>query len=206
MATAIQCMPGYMVIDNFCHDPDAVRQSALAVGFGKWVPNQGVAGPQYFDGMCFWGDHSTLLRHLALVCGQPIYPKGMFFRVTNEDTEKARVHSDREDGEYTAIVYLSKHDPDESGTAFYRHRASGSIILPDSYTNLKAKDPEGFAKLEQEQIDGDPAVWEQIQYVGGEYNRCLIFDARLFHSRSPLYGIGSTAQDGRMVWVAHFNL
>jgi Family of unknown function (DUF6445) len=206
MATAIQTMPGYLVIDNFCYKAEEVRQSALNVGFGSFIPNKGEFGPSELTGMCFWGDHSTMLKHLATVCGQPVYPTGMFFRVATEETEKAYIHSDREDGEYTAIVYLSKHEPEASGTAFFRHKESGSIILPDSYANLKANRPEWFEQHKKDMVEGDHAKWDMIQYVPGQYNRALIFDARLYHSRYPLHGIGKTAEDGRMVWVVHFNL
>lgn len=206
MATAINQMPGYMVFDGFVREPDAVRQSALNVGFGSFVPKEGEFGPKELTGMCFWGDHSTLLRHLSICCGQPIYPTGMFFRVTNEDTEKAYVHSDREDGEFTAIWYASKHEPDQSGTAFFKHKKTGSIILPGSYAEMKEKDESAFEVLKDEMRFGGVETWDMIQYVPGLYNRCLVFDARLYHSRYPMHGHGSTAEDGRMVWVAHFNL
>lgn len=206
MATAIATMPGFMVYDTFVQNPDAIRQSALDVGFGSFVPNKGEFGPTELTGMCFWGDHSTLLKHLSLVCGQPIYPKGMFFRVTNEGTEKAYIHSDREDGEYTAIGYFSRHEAIDSGTAFFRHKESGSIILPGSYAELKEKDPDNFEKLKADMYEGGSEKWDMIQYVPGLYNRCLVFDARLYHSRYPLHGHGTTAVDGRIVWVCHFNL
>jgi hypothetical protein len=41
--------------------------------------------------------------------------------------------------------------------------------------------------------------------VQGRKNRALIFNAPLFHSRFPLGGIGTNADDARMVWVSHFH-
>lgn len=193
----------FLVVDNFTADPDRVRQSALESGFGTWRPNKGEVGSSVYDGMNFWGDHATPLRSLVRVHGQMIYPNSMFFRVCNEGTEAAYVHSDREAGEFTAILYLSKHGED-SGTGFYRHRESG-ITRMLSFAEM-AQTPEWFAKFKTEMVEGSPNVWECIQYVAGHYNRALIFEAPLFHSRHPKHGYGSTADDGRMVWVCHYNL
>jgi hypothetical protein len=55
-------------------------------------------------------------------------------------------------------------------------------------------------------VEGRPEVWECVEFVPGVYNRALIFEAPLFHSRHPKHGFGSTAEDGRMVWVCHYDL
>jgi hypothetical protein len=193
-----------MVVDSFISNPDKVRKSALQAGFGTWRPNKGEVGSSVYDGMSFWGDHSILLKGLAQASGQPVYPNSMFFRVTNSDTEAAYVHSDREAGDYTAIVYLSHHDEGTSGTGFYRHRRTGRILM-DSFQEM-SRDPEEFDRLKHEMVSGSDEFWEQIHLVPGIYNRALIFDAKLFHARLPKNGFGGTAEDGRMVWACHFNL
>jgi Family of unknown function (DUF6445) len=191
------------VVDDFVSNPDRLRQSALESGFGTWRPNKGEVGSSIYDGMNFWGDHAMPLRALAKAVGEPIYPNSMFFRVCNAQTEGAYVHSDREAGDFTAILYLSKHT-DESGTGFYRHRQSG-IAWMRSFAEM-TKDPEWFAKFKTEMVEGKPEVWECTRFVEGRYNRALIFEAPLFHSRHPKHGYGSTIEDGRMVWVCHYNL
>lgn len=193
----------FTVIDNFTPNPDRLRQSALESGFGSWRPNKGEVGSSVYEGMNFWGDHAMPLRELVKAHGMMIYPNSMFFRVCNADTEGAYVHSDREAGEYTAIVYLSKHDQ-ESGTGFYRHRASGQTRMR-SFAEM-AQSPEWFAKFKTEMVEGKPEIWECMEFVRGIYNRALIFEAPLFHSRHPKHGFGSSAQDGRMVWVCHYSL
>jgi Family of unknown function (DUF6445) len=195
---------GFMVFDEFLECPDRVRLSALQSGFGTWAPSKGEVGSSNYTGMNFWGEHSTLLRSLSAAIGQPVYPHSMFFRVTNSDTEGAYVHSDREAGDFTAIVYLSKHAEDESGTGFYKHTETGMTSMPP-FVEM-AKDPEFFARFKTEMVEGKPEHWGLQYFVPGKYNRALIFDAPLFHSRLPKHGFGATPEDGRMVWACHFYL
>jgi hypothetical protein len=192
------------VFDDFLADPDAVRQSALDSGFGSWKPSKGEVGSSVYTGMNFWGDHAAPLKAIAKALGQAIYPNSMFFRVTNLDTEGAYVHSDREAGDYTAIVYLSKHETDLSGTGFFRHIETGMTAMP-SFEEMR-KDLEWFARFKTEMVEGKPEHWALTSLVPGTYNRALIFEAPLFHSRIPKHGFGDTPEAGRMVWVAHFSL
>ena len=179
-----------------------MRASALEAGFGTWKPNKGEVGSSIYDGMCFWGDHDQGVRQLVAFHKRPVFPASMFFRVTNLDTEAAYVHSDREAGDYTAIIYLSDHK--DSGTGFYKHRKTGMTRMP-SFAEM-AKRPKWFEKFKTEMVEGKDEHWERIAFVAGKYNRALIFEAPLFHARSPKHGFGSTPEDGRMVWVCHYNL
>ncbi len=189
------------IIDGFTPLIDDVRASALASGFGTWRPSKGEVGSSVYDGMNFWGRHAPMLHALSYYVGAPIYPNSMFFRATNEDTEAAYVHSDRESGDYTCIVYLSDHDQ-ESGTGFYRHRETGMTHMP-SFAELAA-DQFFFETLKKQMVAGSHADWERLDFVRGIYNRGVIFDAPRFHARTPKHGFASTAEEGRMVWVCHF--
>jgi hypothetical protein len=189
-----------LVVDDFLDDPIRVRNSALAAGFGTWRPNRGEVGSSVYDGMCFWGDHGALLRKLSAAMGHPVYPNSMFFRSTNRYTEGAYVHSDREMGDYTAIVYLSKHVADGSGTGFYRHRATGMTEMPP-LDEIRSNE-----QLKREMVEGSDEVWERYAFTPGNFNRCLIFEAPLFHARMPRHGYGATPEHGRMVWACHFTI
>jgi hypothetical protein len=189
------------ITDHFTPLIDEVRASALASGFGTWQPNKGEVGSSVYQGMNFWGRHSILLHALMHTMGRPVYPNSMFFRVTNEDTEAAYVHSDRESGDFTCIVYLSDHQ-ERSGTGFYRHRETGMTHMP-SFAEL-SQDPEFFEQLKAEMVGGSDQHWEQLDFVRGLYNRAVIFDAPRFHARTPKHGIGRAEEQGRMVWVCHF--
>ncbi len=192
---------GVIVVDDFCQDAEVVRQSCLAAGVGTWRPNKGEVGSSVYDGMGFWGQHATMLRSLAYTVGSMIVPNSMFFRITNEGTEKAYIHSDREAGAHTCVVYLSEHEDGSSGTAFFRHKPTGLVEMP-SFEEMKELGI--FDELKEDMVSRDPNKWEQTDLVEGKYNRALIFDAPLFHSRYPVEGIGITPEDGRLVWVTHF--
>lgn len=191
------------IIDNFTPRIDEVRHSALVSGFGTWRPTKGEVGSSVYEGMNFWGQHAVMLHALAHCVGRPIFPNSMFFRATNIGTEGAYVHSDREAGDFTCVVYLSQHD-DVYGTGFYRHRETGMTHMP-SFDELRER-PELFERLKHEMVDGSEKYWEQLDFVRGQYNRAVIFDAPRFHARIPRHGFGSSAADGRLVWVCHFYL
>jgi hypothetical protein len=189
-----------IVVDNFCDTPEIVIDSAHAAGFGTWLPNKGQVGSSIYEGMGFWGYHALLLGPLTAAVGNVIVPNSMFFRVTNVDMENAYIHSDREAGAYTAVVYLSSHE-EPYGTAFYRHKRTGLLEMP-SFIEMEQL---GIAEeLKADMVSRDPYKWEQVGQIEGKYNRALIFKAPLFHSRFPVTGIGENEKNGRLVWVSHF--
>lgn len=190
----------YAVVDDFCPHLDSVLESALAAGFDTWNPNKGKVGSSVYEGMGFWGDHAIFLRELIALTQSVVVPNTMFFRSTTEGMEEAYIHSDREMGSHTAIVYLTDHDT-ESGTAFYRHKPTGLYEMPtfDEMEELGIEE-----ELTRDMVSRDPDKWEQVGYVQGRKNRALIFHAPLFHSRFPVQGIGSSLQESRLVWVSHF--
>lgn len=189
-----------MVFDDFCPGIEAVVESAHSAGFGTWLPNTGKVGSSVYEGMAFWGLHSYLLRDLSMSIGGVVVPNTMFFRVTNEDTEQAYIHSDRETGNWTCVVYLTDHDS-EYGTAFYRHKPTGLVEMP-SFEEMNELGI--FEQLKEDMETRNPDHWEMILSVPGKRNRAVVFEAPLFHSRLPLNGIGSSEQDGRLIWASHF--
>jgi hypothetical protein len=189
------------VFDDFLPDPERVRLSALRSGFGSWHPNKGDIGAEFYQGVNFWGDHASAFNALHEKVGQ-IIPSSMFFRITNPSMERALIHSDREYGEKTAIVYLSTPRVNVlSGTAFYRHKATGIFAMPP--LEELVKDPELFATLKRDTYEDE--AWGLTQFVEARYNRCVVFDAPLIHCRIPKNGYGEDEEASRMVWVAHFN-
>lgn len=114
--------------------------------------------------------------------------------------ERAYIHSDRESGNHTCIVYLSDHE-EEFGTAFFAHKRTGLREMP-SFAQMSEMGI--LEELKRDMVSRDSDKWVQTDYVRGAYNRALIFNAPLFHSRFPLEGIGSDAESGRLIWASHF--
>lgn len=193
----------WWTFDTFLPDPEAMLRSCLTSGFGKWRPNKGDMGPDYFDGVNFYGDHARGVRMVARAMQQPVYPNKMFFRVTTEKTDPAVVHSDRLTGELTCLVYLSHHE--NSGTEFYRHKSTGLYALPPVEYLLEHE--ELFTQLKKDCSGRDPEVWEKIGAVEAHWNRAVIFPSPVFHCRYPYTGFGQGEdQDGRIIWGCHFML
>ena len=124
----------------------------------------------------------------------------------NEDTEEGRGSLGFFcPGSYTCIVFLTDHPGrDDHGTGFFRHIETGWTRMPTWEWLNEAENKKCFDLLKKdchEYVDG---VWEQVGYVPGKKNRAIIFDSPIFHCRSPMTGIGSTPEDGRMIWVCHF--
>lgn len=194
-----------VVKDNFipAEAYERVRQSPYLGGFNTWRPNKGEVGSSVYDGISFTGEHGILTHCLSQVVGRPVYPNSLFFRMTTKKTEKAYIHSDRESGDWTALVYLSDHD-EKSGTGFYRNRRTGMMDMP-SFVDM-AKEPIEFARLKRQMVSGSTRDWQQTDFIRGLPNRLLLFRAPKFHSRCPRSGIGKSDNDGRLVWTCHFFL
>lgn len=191
----------FQVVDDFCDRFSDLKASAFRSGFGTWAPSKGEVGSSKYEGMNFWGDHALGIYALSNAIGDSVFPNSLFFRVTNKDTERAYIHSDRHSGNHTCILYLSKHD-DATGTAFWRHRRTGLTYMPPIYEQKK----DGiFDELKSDMVTGDPTKWEQLDLVRAVENRALLFQAPLFHSRWPLDGFGEgQGENGRLVWVCHY--
>lgn len=190
------------VFDDFVPDPELMRQSALRTGFGTWRPNKGDIGAEFFDGVNFWGDHVHGFRALIAKLGQ-IIPSSTLFRITRPGMERALIHSDREYGDFTAVLYLSHTPPGEfSGTAFYRHRETGMTEMP--LLSELMKDPELFETIKRDMDSDRRDAWEPLQVVEAKWNRCVVFAAPLIHCRVPFTGYGTGDDDSRLAWVCHF--
>lgn len=193
----------HVIIDNFLDDPEAVRQSAINAGFGKWQPNKGDTGDDYYRGLGFYGNHAPCWKAIVKNLNRPVYPNANVFRATNLDTEPATIHSDIQAGDFACIIYLSKHENGESGTEFFKHIGTGLFHSPKpSYES--ESDRAYFKKLMNEGVERSSKTWERIGFVEGRYNRAVIFPAAQWHSRYPNNGIGETVEDARIVWVGQF--
>lgn len=190
------------VVDDVLPNASAVRNSALATGFGSWKPNPGSIGSTEYTGVSFQGDHPACIRAVQAAMGQPIIPGSMHFRVTNRDSERALVHSDIGYAEYTALIYLSEMNL-EYGTKFYRHKQSGYIRLPKVEDLVKRPD---YHMFRDDMSTSDPSKWTEEHYVQAKYNRLVLFDAGRFHCRTGAENFGNTDVTARMIWACHFYL
>lgn len=187
-----------LVTDNF-FKPEAIeeiKQSAIAGGFGTWSPPTAKVGTGKYEGMAWHAKHHIIHHAISEILGRAIYPKSSFVRVTNEGMEKRYIHSDRNDGDFTAITYLTDHGDTRSGTEFFRHIPTGATEMP-----LACEISE---QLVDDMVNGEEDVWEMTDSIKGVIGRMLIFSAPLFHARFPIHGIGDSPENGRIVHACHF--
>lgn len=178
-----------MVVDNFLADPDAARAGGLAAPFIDW---QGMDG-QIYKRVCLV-DIAGVREAVELAMGGPVEMLGMGYRLNYAgELPNAAIHSDMGWGTHALVLYLSDG---KGGTAFWRHLASGAHRI----------DPSQMDVFEAVNGDWDDASrWQQRHLVQHKFNRGVIYESALFHSRWPFAAFGTGPDDGRLIAVAFFN-
>lgn len=188
-----------IVRNNFLADPAAEREKALAAKYETIVHNgvtyRGMSeqpeGPECAEIRAILGFHRG-----KIVTGYRQYLAGQ------EDPSYTHtyIHADSNIGTYTAILFLNTPEQCRGGTAFWRYKPYNWHMLPTQ------------AELAAQGIDDKPEMWDRLlaegheerhwqmhEYVHMCFNRLLIFDARLFHSRFPKQAFGSGVETGRLI-------
>jgi Family of unknown function (DUF6445) len=174
------------VYDDVLADPMAYRAAVLARPFGT-VP----FGPEItFHGIQVAEDPTFLIwigqQFPALV------PTLSFFRQSPRgQVEPNYVHTDRDMGDWTAILYLVPNPPFGDGTEFWKHRATGA----DRSLAIDAE-----SQLDEQHAWADPAQWELLLHVPAKFGRALLFPSNQFHSRAIPENYG-TGEDARLIQV-----
>lgn len=194
------------VIDNFYADPGAVRAEALALRYQRsesdlYTGRRAVSTKG-------WSNEIDRLSRLTgeTVTAPPNGRQGSFVLALKSDESKrlTRVHADR--NRWTAIVYLSRPEDCEGGTAWYRHRASGNSRespdwMADTFGDLAGK-PRSEIIEAILATSRDLSQWIEIQRVPMVFNRCVLFLAEEFHA--VLSTFGDCPENGRLVQSFEF--
>jgi N-acetylglutamate synthase-like GNAT family acetyltransferase len=171
-------MKEVLFFDDVLRDPLAYRQQALALSFGDVA-----AGNDVFHGIAVCTD-PAIPSFVAAKVTPSALPQLSFFRQSPEgQREPNYIHSDQTMGDLTGIFYLTPRPPDGDGTSFWRHRESGATSGP-------------FNAAEAQ----DLGRWERWEHVTARFNRLLIFQSDLFHSRGLIENYGR-GKDARLIQV-----
>ena len=84
--------------------------------------------------------------------------------------------------DFAAVLYLNLPDECAGGTGFYRHKSSSLEIAPSSDEIFSKKLTFGEYKKESPFFSKSDGNWELIHLAEMEYNKPVIYPARLFHS------------------------
>lgn len=175
------------VYDDVLPDPIGYRVMACAQTFRSIT-----VGAATFHGiaMCEDGTLPAVIQQM-----QPAAVPGLTFfrRSPLGQAEPNFIHTDRDMGDWTGILYLNPDPPEGDGTTFYRSKA----------THATASMAMGDADCHAEWLAWrDRAQWEPWHTVAAQFNRLVLFQAPLFHARAIAdnYGAGDDARLTQLVF------
>ncbi len=112
-------------------------------------------------------------------------------------------HIDNDDPSLVAIIHHLHHIPN-TGTAFYRHIASGlerpDPASPGELRSLLKTEAEKLHGLKGGFVDEDNDAFEKIFFVEGRFNRVVMYQGCLLHSGiiPADFGYSSDPRQGRL--------
>lgn len=173
------------VIDNVLPNIDAYRRAVLA------SPFQSIEiGPDTFHGIALDGTY-ILPMWIAQRFPQ-LTPMLSFVRRSPEgQVEPNFIHSDRDMGDWTGILYLNPTPAPCDGTTFWRHTETGGI------GKRQNMDDQGVVEANDLR---ETNKWEPWHTVDAVFNRLLLFPASYFHSRAIAENYGH-GDDARLIQV-----
>jgi hypothetical protein len=176
-----------LIADGFFVDPDAAHENALAADFIDWQGHDG----QVYKRVCL-KPVPGLQESIERVYG-PVEMFGQGYRLNFAgEMPNQSIHSDLGWGTHAAVIYLCDGP---GGTAFWRHIKTGA-------TRIDVGDHELF-----DAIGGDwelEQAWSMVGLAELAYNRAVLYDNALFHSRYPFEAFGTDQHNGRLIAVAFF--
>jgi hypothetical protein len=174
------------MFDDVLPDPAGYRHSALGRPFQSLEVSPGVI----FNGIAMAPDQAIpeWIAHKF----PKLTPTLTFLRLSpGGQHEPNYIHTDRDMGDWTAILYLNPEPARGDGTTFWRHLPTDSL---ESVTN------DTQALVDEHARFRDPSQWEPIVHVGARFNRLVLFPAGRFHSRALFDNYG-TGADARLIQV-----
>jgi hypothetical protein len=179
-----------LVIDHFSPDPEAMIDEANALAWGRYGP--------HYPGLRAPVPPATLSRFLpALVrpmaqafalTAAPQLIEAFYSLVTTPPEQLAPIqrlpHFDGLERERLAVLHFLSRD-ESTGTAFYRHRATGFETVDAARfatfrTRLEAEVARDGLPIAR-YISGDTDQFEQIARFEGRFNRVLIYRGHALH-------------------------
>lgn len=150
------------VYDDVLIDPHGYREATLEQQFGSVSSGRivfhGITSPPNSE---FADWFNRLFPHYLVTLS--------FLRRSPEGQKEPNfIHNDTDMGEVTALMYLNPDPPQEDGTSFWQYKATG-----------RGEGPPLSGEVGQ-----DLNQWDRWLTVPAVFNRAVVFDAPLFHSRA----------------------
>ena len=177
--------PNVLVVDNFYKAPEEIRALALQQEF--------VADKDYHKGkrsktaFLFPYVREEFMRLLqAPISNWTAYGTNGVFQYCDA-SQPMVIHSDAQS--YAAAVYLTPGAPLDSGTWFWRSKATGLRAAPTpEEAAARGLTP---AELEYQTYNDkllDQTAWDRTDAIANVFNRLVIWNAKLIHSAGLYFG------------------
>jgi hypothetical protein len=185
--------PEIWSVEDFLPNPEAVRDAALNA---KWENWRSETDGQVYKRVAKY-DNAAVASLIAKEMGRPVSVVKMGFRLNYADEPpNTLIHSDGDGwGKYAMVLSLAKDSPEENGTAFWEHNASGK-------RRLDVTDYEGLLQIVP--YWDEPSHFTRYHVEQAKFNKAVFYHTALLHSRWPFTAFGSTPQDGRLTLVCFF--
>jgi uncharacterized protein (TIGR02466 family) len=187
-----------VVIDNFLKHPEEARNIVGSAPAANWKLEKGGRNfVDYYDcrlrfpilypnAMVAAAQH--VIREVYKVAARPSEASvdvNWFKQIHAKRADFAVPHNDMTDKvqrSFTCIVYLNRREECSGGTAFFRFKRSGSLVLDEPYVRAIRED----SRLAETGLDywGGAAGewWETVGTVDMAPGRLLIFPSEYFHA------------------------
>lgn len=196
-----------LIVDDFLTDPDYFRDVAKKMDFPDLRDISNFPGRNSLQRLNA-PDIDAVVSNLVHDNLEPLtqLSHGKFRLTLKDDKGRAKVHLDN--SQWSGILYLSKDGETNSGTDFFRHKATGldSTLLSDQkikslgWQNRDRANQE-INKIVQNDTNEDDK-WEHIMRVPMKYNRLLLLRPWLWHTAGP--GFGESFEDGRLIYLMFY--
>ena len=190
-----------IIIDNFFETPNQVREWGLALNFYKG--NRG-NWPGYRTDLIHMVDdkfHSLLCQKIIKHTSYNYFQQfDASFALCDESWESGWIHNDPKEFNVVGLIYLSPNPPKDisCGTTIYdapEDYQNGDEVFTDDVNEEDSSKRQTEARLQHN------SHFTSNQIIENRYNRCIIFDARQWHSAGQFFGHPDNKHDQRLTIV-----
>lgn len=194
---AVPSVPA-VVIDHFLRDPARAREVVGMAPAPNWKYVEGgrnfvdyydcrLRFPLWFPNQMVDVAHQAI-RTVYKTATRPQDPGvdvNWFMQIKEKRGDFAVPHADtagNANRSFTCIVYLNSGRECSGGTAFFRFKPSGSLVLDPRYMRESKENPDLLETGKDYWIDNPGAYWEQVGSVGMVPGRLTIFPSEFYHA------------------------
>lgn len=185
-------------IDDFLKDPARAREVVGSAPAPNWKYVEGGRNfVDYYDCRLrfpvWFPNHMIDVAHQAIKTvyktttrpQDPGVDVNWFMQIKEKRGDFAVPHADTAGNvqrSFTCIVYLNAPQECSGGTAFFRFRPSGSLVLDQRYLRESQQNPAIIETGRDYWMDNPAAYWEQVGSVEMVPGRLIIFPSEFYHA------------------------